>query len=157
MLSLARMLRSMPITCSRSEWGVTFWLARAWDCSFSRQHPLAEPRQSNMRTEHSQFRTKIEHWRSNVTNITKPIERPVGSIRLCVRLDGWLQPAKQSPITPSTADTGITVDSSTESDGKVTVWLSGGTAGINYKVACLVETSAGRTDERTLWIRVVDR
>ena len=56
-----------------------------------------------------------------------------------------------------TADTGITVDSWTESDGKVTVWLSGGTAGINYKVACKITTSAGRTDERTLWIRVVDR
>ena len=56
-----------------------------------------------------------------------------------------------------TADTGITVDSSTESDGKVTVWLSGGTAGKNYKVACKITTSAGRTDERTLWIRVVDR
>ena len=56
-----------------------------------------------------------------------------------------------------TADTGITVDSSTELDGKVTVWLSGGTAGINYKVACLITTSAGRTDERTIWIKVVER
>ena len=56
-----------------------------------------------------------------------------------------------------TADTGITVDSSTEDDGKVTVWLSGGTAGINYKVACLITTTAGRTDERTIWIKVVER
>ncbi|MFA5753611.1 MAG: hypothetical protein WC910_11135 [Bacteroidales bacterium] len=56
-----------------------------------------------------------------------------------------------------TADTGIAVDSSTEDAGKVTVWLSGGTAGINYKVACLITTSAGRTDERTIWIKVVDR
>ncbi len=56
-----------------------------------------------------------------------------------------------------TADTGITVDSSTESDGKVTVWLSGGTAGINYKVACLITTTAGRTDERTIWIMVRER
>ena len=56
-----------------------------------------------------------------------------------------------------TADTGITVDSWTESDGKVTVWLSGGTAGINYKVACLITTSAGRTDERRIWIKVVER
>ena len=56
-----------------------------------------------------------------------------------------------------TADTGITADSSTESDGKVTVWLSGGTAGINYKVACKITTSAGRTDERTIWIKVVER
>ena len=56
-----------------------------------------------------------------------------------------------------TADTGITVDSWTEDDGKVTVWLSGGTAGINYKVACKITTSAGRTDERTIWIKVTDR
>ena len=56
-----------------------------------------------------------------------------------------------------TADTGIAVDSSTEDAGKVTVWLSGGTAGINYKVACLITTTAGRTDERTIWIKVVER
>ena len=31
------------------------------------------------------------------------------------------------------------------------------TAGENYKVACLITTSAGRTDERTIWIKVVDR
>ena len=56
-----------------------------------------------------------------------------------------------------TADTGITVDSWTEDDGKVTVWLSGGTAGINYKVACLITTTEGRTDERTIWIKVTNR
>jgi hypothetical protein len=69
----------------------------------------------------------------------------------------WLATGETITDHTITADTGITVDSSTESDGKVTVWLSGGTAGVNYKVACLVETSAGRTDERTLWIKVVDR
>lgn len=69
----------------------------------------------------------------------------------------WLAAAETITDHTITADTGITVDSSTESDGKVTVWLSGGTAGINYKVACLITTSAGRTDERTIWIRVVDR
>lgn len=52
---------------------------------------------------------------------------------------------------------GITVDSSTESDGKVTVWLSGGTAGIDYKVACLITTTAGRTDERSIMIQVENR
>jgi hypothetical protein len=56
-----------------------------------------------------------------------------------------------------TADTGITVDSSTEDDGKVTVWLSGGTAGTTYRVECLITTTAGRTDERSLWITVQER
>jgi hypothetical protein len=49
------------------------------------------------------------------------------------------------------------VDSSAENNGKITVWLSGGTAGINYKVACLITTTEGRTDERTIWIKVVER
>jgi len=69
----------------------------------------------------------------------------------------WLATGETIADHTITADTGITVDSSTEDDGKVTVWLSGGTAGINYKVACLITTSAGRTDERSMWIKVVDR
>ena len=69
----------------------------------------------------------------------------------------WLAAAETITDHTITADTGITVDSSTEDTGIVTVWLSGGTAGENYKVACLVETSAGRTDERTIWIKVANR
>ena len=45
----------------------------------------------------------------------------------------WLEADETIASYIVTPDTGITVDSSTEADGKVTVWLSGGTAGINYK------------------------
>ena len=69
----------------------------------------------------------------------------------------WLATGETITTPVITADTGITVDGSSESDGKVTVWLSGGTAGQNYKVACLITTSAGRIDERTIWIKVTDR
>ena len=69
----------------------------------------------------------------------------------------WLAAAETITDHTITADTGITVDSSTEDTGVVTVWLSGGTAGENYKVACLITTSAGRTDERTIWIKVTNR
>lgn len=69
----------------------------------------------------------------------------------------WLASGETIISHTITVDTGITNDSSTEDDGKVTVWLSGGTAGENYKVACLIETSVGRTDERTIWIKVVNR
>jgi len=69
----------------------------------------------------------------------------------------WLASGETITDHTITADTGITVDSSTEDAGKVTVWLSGGTAGINYKVACLITTTEGRTDERTIWIKVVER
>jgi len=41
--------------------------------------------------------------------------------------------------------------------GKATVWLSGGTAGSMYEVACRLTTTAGRIDDRTLRILVKHR
>lgn len=55
-----------------------------------------------------------------------------------------------------TADSGITVDSSSATTSVVTVWLSGGTAGASYSVACRITTAAGRTDERTIRIEVFE-
>lgn len=69
----------------------------------------------------------------------------------------WLASGETITNHTITANTGITVDSSAEDAGKVTVWLSGGTAGESYKVACLIETGAGRKDERTIWIKVTNR
>ena len=69
----------------------------------------------------------------------------------------WLATSETIANHTITADTGLKVDSSAENNGKITVWLSGGTAGINYKVACLITTTEGRTDERTIWIKVVER
>ena len=56
-------------------------------------------------------------------------------------------------------DSGITVDSSAQTDTNtsVTVWLSGGTAGTTYAVRCEIVTSASRTDERTMKILVEER
>ena len=89
--------------------------------------------------------------------LQNPLKDPSAVLDYAFDWTGWLAAGETITDHTITADTGITADSSTESDGKVTVWLSGGTAGINYKVACLITTTAGRTDERTLWIRVVDR
>lgn len=89
--------------------------------------------------------------------LQNPLKDPSAVLDFVFDWTEWLATGETITDHTITADTGITVDSSTESDGKVTVWLSGGTAGINYKVACLITTTAGRTDERTLWIRVVDR
>ena len=52
---------------------------------------------------------------------------------------------------------GITVVSSSMTGTAVTVWLSGGTARQEYLIACLVTTSAGRTDERMMRIKVQHR
>ena len=89
--------------------------------------------------------------------LQNPLKDPSAVLDYAFDWTEWLATGETITDYTITADTGITVDSSTEDAGKVTVWLSGGTAGINYRVACLITTSAGRTDERTIWIKVVDR
>jgi hypothetical protein len=89
--------------------------------------------------------------------LQNPLKDPSAVLDYVFDWTEWLATGETITDHTITADTGITVDSWTEDDGKVTVWLSGGTAGINYKVACLITTSAGRTDERTIWIKVVER
>ncbi len=71
----------------------------------------------------------------------------------------WLGTTETISTKTITATTGITVDSSslTDSNTSVTVWLSGGTAGSTYTVACKIVTAAGRTDERSIIVRVQDR
>lgn len=56
-----------------------------------------------------------------------------------------------------TADTGISVNSSTNTTTDVTVWLSGGTAGVKYRVTVQITTAAGRVDQRSMDILVLDR
>ena len=56
-----------------------------------------------------------------------------------------------------TAATGLTVDSTEATDTAVTVWLSGGTVGQTYSVTCHVVTAAGREDDRTVTVTVMER
>lgn len=88
---------------------------------------------------------------------TKYLKDPSAVLDWVFDWTDWLASGEAITDHTITVDTGITNDSSTEDAGKVTVWLSGGTAGENYKVACLIVTSAGRTDERTIWIKVTNR
>ena len=58
-----------------------------------------------------------------------------------------------------TVGEGITKDSDarTDTNTSITIWLSGGTAGVDYEVACKIITSDSRTDERTIKIQVRER
>ena len=71
--------------------------------------------------------------------------------------DPWLEDGDTISSHVVTVDTGITKDSDSESSGVVTVWLSGGTAGTDYTIACKIDTSAGRTDERSIVIHCEER
>jgi len=52
---------------------------------------------------------------------------------------------------------GIVNDFNTNTAGSVIVWLSSGSVGQRYSVACLITTSGSRIDERTIKIDVRDR
>lgn len=69
----------------------------------------------------------------------------------------WLADTETITDFTVTAPSGITLDSSSETDGMVTAWLSEGTAGVTYTVGCLIETTAGRTDERSIRVLVTER
>ena len=89
--------------------------------------------------------------------LQNPLKDPSAVLDYVFDWTEWLATGETITDHTITADTGITVDSSTEDDGKVTVWLSGGTVGTTYRVECLIVTTAGRTDERSLWITVRER
>jgi hypothetical protein len=53
--------------------------------------------------------------------------------------------------------TGITKPSDSLVGALATVWLSGGTVGTSYIVTNRVVTAGGRTDERSITVRVIDK
>jgi len=71
----------------------------------------------------------------------------------------WLESGETiATHTVTVLDTGITKDSDsiTDSNTSVTVWLSAGTIG-KFRIECEIVTSSGRTDQRTMTIKVVSR
>lgn len=69
----------------------------------------------------------------------------------------WLDTGETISSRVVTVSSGLTKDSDVEADGVVTAFLSGGTVGTTYTVACKITTSQGRTDERSVYIQVEDR
>ena len=73
--------------------------------------------------------------------------------------EDWLQDGETISTHTVTVATGLTKDSSTlaDDDTSVIVWLSGGTVNARYAVTCQIVTTAGRTDERTIYIYMTDK
>jgi hypothetical protein len=69
----------------------------------------------------------------------------------------WLSESETISSAVIEVEDGLTKDSQSNTADTVTVWLSGGTLGVTYDVTCRITTNQGRTDERTIGIRVTDR
>lgn len=70
----------------------------------------------------------------------------------------WLQPG-ETIASHSVAASGVSVITSGP-DGaarQITAWLAGGAAGTIATATCRITTSAGRTDDRTGRLRVIER
>lgn len=53
-----------------------------------------------------------------------------------------------------TVPTGITKVTDTSTTTTATIWLSGGTADTDYRLVNKITTANGRTEERSIWIKV---
>lgn len=78
------------------------------------------------------------------------------SIRWVDWLDGDQISASSWAIV-SNPDGGIVIDTPSNTTGTATVWVSSGTVSNTYRLENSITTTAGRTDNRSILIEVVDR
>jgi hypothetical protein len=69
----------------------------------------------------------------------------------------WLASGETISTSTVTVSAGMTLGSSSNTGTSATAWLAGGTPGQPYLVANRIVTNQGRTDERSITIRVKDR
>jgi len=71
----------------------------------------------------------------------------------------WLETGEEISTFSLIVPTGLTEVSSSNDNDSVTVWLSGGTAGLTYGVTCRITTDSfpTRIEDRTMKFIVVER
>lgn len=66
----------------------------------------------------------------------------------------WLPIGDTILVSGWTVPTGIVMETETNTDTSTTIWLSGGSAGTPYLLVNRIITTGGRTQDRTITIRV---
>jgi hypothetical protein len=69
----------------------------------------------------------------------------------------WLDEGETIVTSQFITTVGLVIDSIGNTTKTATVWLSGGTAGQVYQVTNRITTTSGRTDDRSITIRVTER
>jgi len=69
----------------------------------------------------------------------------------------WLAASETILSAVITAPTGITAGTGIINSGQVLTWITGGTAGTRYIIACKITTNAERIDERSIIIDCQNR
>ena len=88
----------------------------------------------------------------------KPYEKdPEAVLDYLVDWATYLATSETISTSTFTVPSGITKDSESNTTTTSTVWLSGGSVDTTYFIECKITTSASRTDERSFYVRVLER
>lgn len=98
--------------------------------------------------------TALMRWRVGSSNLFLKDANAVLDYR--IDWSAWLG-VDTIASTTWTVPTGITQDSATNTTTTATIWLSGGTAGTAYTLTNRIVTAAGRTQDQSITILVIDR
>ena len=84
---------------------------------------------------------------------------PQAKLDYAVDWSAWLQSGETISASTWSVPAGISeaTPAPSETDGVATIWLTGGTAGQLYTVTNHITTSMGREDDRSLFLRVIER
>jgi hypothetical protein len=97
----------------------------------------------------------------DVSNPTKPkgIKDPNATLDYPINFATWLSDITDTYASHSVINLtgGITNPSSTQASGIITVWIAGGTAGETASFTVRIVTTGGRTDDRTFYLKIVER
>lgn len=91
--------------------------------------------------------------------MTTFIKDPDAQLDFSVDWSDWFTGEEEIASVTWTVETGLTNVTTYYTATTATIWLSGGKAGVSYKVACRITTdsSPARTDERTFVVSVENR
>lgn len=95
----------------------------------------------------------------DLTNPAKPkiTKDPSAVLDYSIDLATWLDGISDTLQSLSVIGSGVTIDSSTISGTKVVAWISGGTVGETATATFRFTTVGGRTDDRTIYLKIKDR
>lgn len=69
----------------------------------------------------------------------------------------WLDGVSDTISTATFTCTGATVVSTSVASGVATAWVSGGTVGDHIPLQCRIVTVGGRTEDRTVYLYIVEK
>jgi hypothetical protein len=97
----------------------------------------------------------------DVSNPVKPtgIKDPNAILDYPISFVAWLADIADTYVSHTVVSLtgGLAVNSSAQSAGIITVWLSGGTVGETGSFTVRIVTTGGRTDDRTFWLKIKER